>query len=714
MTEEIDELARRVEAFFEEQGLTLTMGGEPTFIPDAPDAPEWNQEAMGSEKLGYARRLASRLLQERYPGALVMETFGKQYPGEPIPRWAVLILHRDDEVPLWSQPERLLLDGAPGPNRADDARRLIQALAAGLGLADAVMPCVERHAAELAFGWALPLDYSEGGWVSDDWPFSESKPIVAVPGVASLGLRLPMGALAEHRLRRVLTVEVTDGGLQLFIPPLDFDAFCALLEVIESVTASMDITGLVICGYRPSEAPDVTVLGFAADPGVLEVNLPPTRAWQDYDRILRQVTSAAAEEGLRTCRYHLNGQVQGTGGGAHVLFGGPSLDENPFFQRPGLLGSIIRYWQRHPALSYFFSGQYVGPGSQAPRADETLVGKLYELEMACAGVESLEALPDRSFLDRLFRNLMTDSGGNTHRAEICVDKLWNFDSPSGLQGLIELRAFETMPEVAQQSLAALFARSILGMLANEPCVEPLIRWGPRLHDAYMLPTVLRQDLNEICEDLAAAGLSFDPNWLEPIWEQRFPVLGRLSLDGGELLLRQALEPWPLMAEIADGGTTSRVVDNSIDRIEISTTNPAVLEGRRVLVNGVALVFRELAGTRLMGVRYKSASGWPAFHPHISEQSPLDVEVVDRANQVLASGLYYCWNPDGPRYEGRPENLGEAQKRQKNRWRPSNARLGMIRTPREPVYTEESNYTLDLRLQTRDPLTGIGIDEADQI
>jgi uncharacterized protein (DUF2126 family) len=696
----VDELADAVESRLQELGLSLTMGGEPTFIPAAPETPEWNQEAIGPAKLGYARRLAARLLRELYPGGLVMQVYGKQYPGEPLPRWVVLILHRDDGVPLWGYPEMLLLDDVPGPNTNADALRLMTTVAAELELAPYVLPCVEEgHAPDSPRGWVLPLDWTQDGWVSDSWPFSAKQPLVAVPGKSPLGLRLPLGDLDESHLRRAFTVEATDGGLHLFIPPLDFEAFIALVALLERVAMAEGVAGLVIGGYQPTVDAPLTALGLAADPGVLEVNVPPARCWQDYDRLLGQVTRAAEKEGLVTTRYHLNGQVQGTGGGAHLLFGGPSLDDNPFFQRPELVGSIIRYWQQHPALSYFFSGQYVGPGSQAPRADETLVGKLYELETACLGAVSSGDVPDRGFLDGLFRNLMTDSGGNTHRAELCFDKLWNLDSPAGLQGLIELRAFETLPDVDLQSLAALFIRSILAMLAGEPRDGPLVRHGARLHDACMLPSVLWHHIEQICADLEAVGLAFDSRWLEPIFELRFPVLGRLVAAEGEVLARQALEPWPLMAEIADGGITSRIVDNSTDRIELSMTDPAVLGSGHVVVNGVAVRFRELGRMLVAGVRYKSAGGWPALHPHIPVQSPLEIEVVDGRDEVVTSARYYFWNPDEPIYDGWPRNLAEAQGRQKARWRPSNDRRGLKRKAREPVYTEESQYTLDLRRQT---------------
>ena len=66
MTATIEAFAEAVETALERQKLRLTMGGEPTFIPEEPEGPEWNDEAMGPEKLGFARRVAARLLRERY------------------------------------------------------------------------------------------------------------------------------------------------------------------------------------------------------------------------------------------------------------------------------------------------------------------------------------------------------------------------------------------------------------------------------------------------------------------------------------------------------------------------------------------------------------------------------------------------------------------------------------------------------------------------
>ncbi len=699
MSASVDALASAVEATVERCGLALTMGGEPTFIPANPEGAEWNNAAMGPEKLGYARRLTARIVRELYPGGVVMQVFGKQYPGEPLPRWVVLTLSRDDGVPMWSHPRIFALDDGPGDASERDARGLMAAVARELGLKRYVRPCVEDGgSADSTRGWVLPLDRVEEEWVSDGWPFSRDRPVPLVRGKSAIGLRLPLAKLEEQRLRRALTVEETEGEIHLFVPPLRFDAFVALLRVIERVAVEREISSLVLCGYPPSEMRGVTSLGLAADPGVLELNLPPASSWRDYDRVLNDVTLAARAEGLLTTRFHLNGQVQGTGGGAHILFGGPTIERNPFFDHPQLLASIIRYWQWHPSLSYFFSGQYVGPGSQAPRADETLMAKLYELETACLGVDQIEGSVDQGFLDRLFRNLLTDSAGNTHLAEISIDKLWNYESPTGLQGLIELRAFETMEDCRLQSLSALFVRAIIAMLAERPRREALVRHGPRLHDRFMLPAALWEDLGAICADLSVAGLHFDREWLREVFEARFPVLGRLDVEVGSVVVRQALEPWPLMAEVSNGGSTSRMVDNSTDRLEVSLSDPRLLEHLGVAVNGVALRFCDIGGTRAAGVRYKAASGWPALHPHVPIQSPLRFDLLGRDQRILAAAQYYFWNPDGPVYEGRPSGAGEAEARRRARWRRLAEEVGRLVEPREGTYAEESFHTLDLRRQ----------------
>lgn len=700
MKAEFRAYAEHLEASLRERGVTLTMGGEPTFVSAVPDAAEWNTAAMGDEKLGYARRMTARLIERVYPGALAMQVFGKWYPGEPLPRWNILTLHAEAD-PLWPETERLLLDDVEGSHPAERAETLARAVAGALALEAWLLSAAEGDAeSSEPSGWVLPLAYEEGAWRSAEWPFGADEPVPLFSGDSPVGLRLPLHRLEDDVLRTALTLEVRHGALEVFIPPLDWGGFKELIRTIRGLAARLDLKDLVFCGYGPSETRgEVVGLGLAADPGVLEVNLPPCRTWAEYDRTLGQCAEAADAVGLKLCKFQLNGSEYGTGGGAHLAFGGPSRTENPFLERPDRIASILRYWQHHPALSYLFTGQYVGPGSQAPRVDEGPSHGLYELEVACEGLEDMRHKPDGEQIDQFLKNLLTDSSGNTHRAELCFDKFHNYAMPNGLLGIVELRAFESYRDAETMSLVALFVRSVVARLFKEPFREALKRFGPQLNDRYFLPAFLWEDFEAICADLRAHGFDFDPEWLRPLLEFRCPPVGRLELGDGTVEVRRAFESWPLMAEESRGTATVRVVDNSTDRLQLSLSDPALAGRGRLLANGVELPFQEVGGQLVCGLRYKCASAYPALHPHVPIQSPLLLEWVDaESGRTTHAARYHYWNPEGPVYDGRPKTAEEARARREARWQAADDVIGRVAEARKPKLAPEYRVTLDLRRQ----------------
>lgn len=631
-----DEIERRLRA----RGIALTMGGEPTYVPDDPSGAEWNITAVGPTKLRYAYAMARHLISHRLPQALTLYSPGKLYPGETNPRWVVNVLWRRDGQPI----APLFAREKSRPPSAVSVRRLRQRVAERLGLDPAAWlrgrdPFDPPRPVAI-----LPLDHVDGTWRTDRWQLRgrtvSQLPLTTAEGPA--GLRLPLGDLPPTALRRALVLEVRWGTLRAFLPPLLTEPFAELARILSEEALALGLareSRFFLEGYVPIDASGSWErLGFAADPGVLEVNLPPCATWHEYDHWLHWLEESAHGAGLRSWKADAaRGRPGGTGGGNHLLFGGPSPAENPFFGRPAWVASILRLWQAYPCLAYLFTGNYVGPSSQAPRPDES--GRdLFDLELAYAHLASLPAGDHRLRIGETLRHLHTDTAGNTHRSESSFDKFWDASSNASL-GLIEFRAIESLPHAAWMSAVALLWRALVVLALERPAEPQLRRHGLALHDAFFLPHALWHDLERLLTRLDDAGLSTaelrEP--LRQIWDWRFPIL----LQHAGLTVRRACEGWPLLSEVpAEGGHTSRFVDTSMDRLEFRIDPGTPASG--LSVNGRELSWLKLAdGSTGAGLRYRRTAWYPSLHPGIAPQMPLT---------VAFAGRLFVLGPDEPSFQ----------------------------------------------------------------
>lgn len=588
-------------------------------------------------------------------------------------------------------------------------------------------------------GFALPVlrDYVSRQWISAPWFFRAGRMYLA-PGDSPMGFRLPLDqqpwysagtsdlppaepppqpvlapaegaptpaprptSYARTDVRLAICVELRDGHVHIFLPPTDTaDDYLSLLEAVEATAAALAVP-VVIEGYLPPRDGALDSIKITPDPGVIEVNINPSASWRELVEKTEWLYGAARESRLGTDKYMVDGRHTGTGGGNHLILGGATPDDSPLLRRPHLLASLIAYWHQHPSLSFLFSGLFIGPTSQAPRLDEARDDVLYEIEIA---FRELDRQAERNFhppwlVDRIFRHLLTDITGNTHRAEFCIDKLYSPDSSTGRLGLLELRAFEMPPHARMSLVQQLLLRALVSRFWDNPFRPPrLVRWGTDLHDRFMLPHFVREDFADVVADLRSWDLPFEERWFDAHFEFRFPFHGRVSYRDIGLELRHALEPWHVLGEENLGQGAVRFVDSSIERVQVKVSG-LVSDRYYVNCNGARVPLRSTGvnGEYVAGVRYRAWQPPSCLHPTIGVDSPLVFDLVDAWNQKALGGCtYHVAHPGGRNYTTFPVNSYEAESRRLARFFPFGHTPGQLLPAAAPAVSPEFPYTLDLR------------------
>ena len=613
----------------------------------------------------------------------------------------------------------------------------------------------DKGIAEVA-GYVLPLKWDgrpeKQGWRSSQWSFRRGH-LFLLPGDSPMGYRLPLDSLpwvdkkkrdddpercsfeprpplgdvhgevarryAEFKhhpphqigyqeqqaddagtlselIHTALCIEPRDGHLYVFMPPLThLEHYLDLVHSIEATAAELKMP-IFLEGYEPPHDHRLKRFAVTPDPGVIEVNIHPAHSWDELVSNTRTVYEQARLTRLATEKFMLDGRHTGTGGGNHVTIGGATPADSPMLRRPDLLQSLVTYWQHHPGLSYLFSGLFIGPTSQAPRVDEARDDSLYELEIAFQQIPEGET-PSPWIVDRLLRNLLIDVSGNTHRSEFCIDKLYSPDSVRGRLGLVEFRAFEMPPHARMSIVQMLLLRCLIARFWQQPYRKKPVHWGTELHDRFMLPHYVWQDIRDVICDLQASGFPLKLEWLAPFHEFRFPHIGSITQQDIELEIRTAVEPWHVLGEEVTAQGTSRFVDSAVERLQVRV-NGATEDRHIVVCNGRRVPLRPTGrrGEFVAGVRFKAWQPPSGLHPTIAVHTPLVFDILDSWNQRSIGGCtYYSGHPGGRHEETFPVNANEAESRRIARFRDIGHTPGNFEAPAEET-SRDYPYTLDLR------------------
>jgi uncharacterized protein (DUF2126 family)/transglutaminase-like putative cysteine protease len=500
-----------------------------------------------------------------------------------------------------------------------------------------------------------------------------------------------VSALPAGRAIPLPEVRGGEGRLQVVMPALaTLEDYLAVLGLVARTAAALQCQP-ILSGNPPPADDRLAGLRLAALPGAITVQLPAAASW---DALVRDTGVLYREARLA----RLGGEKFVAGGGqlpgseSDILALGGSIT-------PALLGSLMLYWQHHPALSYLFSGARIGPAGYAPRLDEAGEGKLYDFGLALQQDEN--GAPVDARWPSPWSSLLPDPDPDpvpcqSRHAEFALRHAHADASgrmQAGGQGqisAIDMRSFATPPHPQMSLLQALLQRTLAARFLARPYLGAPVQWGRALHDKWMLPHFLAEDMREVARDLSGAGYFFDESWFDSFIEWRFPRLGSAAFHGVELSLREALEP-------AGGG--------ALQRVELSVRG--LTDGRHVVAcNGRMLPLHPTGttGEFVAGVRFLVAPENSAASARQSQaaagmrqaSAPLTFDLVDTWNGRAIGGFrYHVRDPGGSVDAHAPVNANAAEARRAARFQPYGHTPGALEVRAEPR-NPAMPLTLDLR------------------
>ncbi len=681
----------------------LWVGAEPTFTVRDSEQPEWLSEPLGGDKESLARTLMARL-QEHHPGSLVLRTLGRQYLGEELPRWSIGLYGLRDGEPLWQGPPDPLGEETL-PLEPERVLAFLDSLLYGL----------------VTLGWSIHPFKCQGDlphrlvFRIDGEPLRHSEEDIARWSRESLHQQpIPLSGLedelaAEGEYLLAIGTQTCEGGescVTLELPGFpDAESFRAFVHVLEG--AANVLPALILQGFPPPVDAEVAWTTLTPDPAVIEINQAPYPNAEQFLAASRELYDVCYDVGLSPYRLHYNGNESDSGGGGQFTLGGESPELSPFLTHPALLARVVRYWIAHPVLSYGFAPDYLGGSSQSPRPDEGIRALFHELRLALFHLER-QSTPEPEFIWRSLAPFLADASGNSHRADLNIEKLWNPYLPGrGRQGLVEFRAFRMSPSPERAAALSQLLRALVAMLSSAESSNELIDWGDELHDRFALPYYLRQDLLAVFNDLQAAGLGLGESLRQTLLDTPARIRWEIDFSGCQLEIERALEFWPLVggdAESQESGG-SRLVDASTARWQLLLRPSEGVEASewsawQIEVEGLRLPLRELSDEsgvlRLTSVRLREFEPWLGLHPAVDPRMPLNI-VLRHPNLPQALRLQlHAWQPEGLPYPGLPADQSEALQRRQERLTQETVASASLEDAIDPPAEAVSNCGVDLR------------------